>query len=125
MIISFGSPLYFSEIKSSKQCQTTLPLFPISLKTSSHLSSLDHPVIILYQGWDAAGKGGSIKRLVQGMDPRGYEVITTAAPNDIELAHHYLWRFWQNIPKAGHIAIFDRSWYGRVLVENERCIERH
>jgi len=75
------------------------------------------PVVIVYQGWDAAGKGGNIKRLVQGMDPRGYEVVTIAAPNDIELSHHYLWRFWTRIPKAGHITIFDRSWYGRVLVE--------
>lgn len=75
------------------------------------------PVIMAFEGWDAAGKGGSIKRLVQRMDPRGYEVVTTAAPNEIELLHHYLWRFWKNIPKAGHVVIFDRSWYGRVLVE--------
>jgi len=75
------------------------------------------PVIIVYEGWDAAGKGGNIKRLVQGMDPRGYEVIPIAAPNDIEKAHSYLWRFWMHIPKAGHIAVFDRSWYGRTLVE--------
>lgn len=75
------------------------------------------PVIIVYQGWDAAGKGGNIKRLVQGMDPRGYEVVTIGAPNDIEKKHHYLWRFWNEIPKAGHITIFDRSWYGRVVVE--------
>jgi len=75
------------------------------------------PVVILYQGWDAAGKGGNIKRLVQGLDPRGYEVVPVAAPNDIEKAHHYLWRFWNKIPKAGHITIFDRTWYGRVLVE--------
>ena len=75
------------------------------------------PVIIVYEGWDAAGKGGNIKRLVQGMDPRGYEVISIGVPNDVEKAHHYLWRFWSNIPKAGHIALFDRSWYGRVLVE--------
>ena len=75
------------------------------------------PVVIVYQGWDAAGKGGNIKRLVQKMDPRGYEVVTTAAPNDVERAHHYLRRFWWKVPKAGHIAIFDRSWYGRVLVE--------
>ena len=75
------------------------------------------PVIIVYQGWDAAGKGGNIKRLVQKMDPRGYEVIPIAAPNDEEKAHHYLWRFWRRMPKAGHIAVFDRSWYGRVLVE--------
>ena len=74
-------------------------------------------VVIVYEGWDAAGKGGNIKRLVRRMDPRGYEVIPIAAPNDIELAHHYLWRFWLKMPKAGHFAIFDRSWYGRVLVE--------
>ena len=75
------------------------------------------PVVIVYEGWDAGGKGGNIKRLVRGMDPRGYEVIPIAAPNDVEIAHHYLWRFWMEIPKAGHIAIFDRSWYGRVMVE--------
>ena len=74
-------------------------------------------VVMVYEGWDAAGKGGNIKRLVRRMDPRGYEVIPVAAPNDIELAHHYLWRFWEKMPKAGHFAIFDRSWYGRVLVE--------
>lgn len=75
------------------------------------------PIIILYEGWDAAGKGGNIRRLTQNMDPRGYEVIPVAAPNDVEKSHHYLWRFWNSIPKAGHIAIFDRTWYGRVLVE--------
>ena len=75
------------------------------------------PIVVVYEGWDAAGKGGNIKRLVRRMDPRGYEVIPVAAPNDVELSHHYLWRFWQTIPKAGHIAIFDRSWYGRVMVE--------
>jgi AMP-polyphosphate phosphotransferase len=75
------------------------------------------PVIIVYEGWDAAGKGGNIRRLAQSMDPRGYEVIPIAAPNDVEKAHHYLWRFWMALPKAGHITIFDRSWYGRVMVE--------
>jgi polyphosphate:AMP phosphotransferase len=74
-------------------------------------------VVIVYEGWDAAGKGGNIKRLVRKMDPRGYEVIPVAAPNDLELAHHYLWRFWLKMPKTGHFAIFDRSWYGRVMVE--------
>jgi polyphosphate:AMP phosphotransferase len=75
------------------------------------------PVVILFEGWDAAGKGGNIRRLVQNLDPRGYEVVPVAAPNDVEKAHHYLWRFWRQIPKAGHITIFDRTWYGRVLVE--------
>ncbi|AEE13739.1 polyphosphate:AMP phosphotransferase [Thermodesulfobium narugense DSM 14796] len=75
------------------------------------------PVIVAFEGWDAAGKGGSIKRLTEAMDPRGYTVIPIGAPNEYELAHHYLWRFWQNVPEKGNIAIFDRTWYGRVLVE--------
>ena len=81
--------------------------------------------IIAYEGWDAAGKGGNMKRLLRRMDPRGYEVIPIAAPNYVEKAHHYLWRFWHVIPKDGHIAVFDRSWYGRVLVERieEFCTE--
>ncbi|NNJ28421.1 polyphosphate:AMP phosphotransferase [Lacrimispora defluvii] len=75
------------------------------------------PVVLGFEGWDAAGKGGAIKRLTSHLDPRGYKVYPTAAPNDLERVHHYLWRFWINMPKAGHIAIFDRTWYGRVLVE--------
>ncbi|MCP4401016.1 MAG: phosphate--AMP phosphotransferase [bacterium] len=84
------------------------------------------PVVILYEGWDAGGKGGNIRRLTQSMDPRGYEVIPVAAPNDVEKAHHYLWRFWKAFPKAGHITIFDRTWYGRVMVERIEgfCHER-
>ena len=74
-------------------------------------------MMILYEGWDAAGKGGNIKRITENLDPRGYEVVPIAAPTEIEKSHHYLWRFWTHIPKAGHIAIFDRTWYGRVLVE--------
>ncbi len=75
------------------------------------------PVIIGFEGWDAGGKGGAIKRLTEKMDPRGYTVNTTAAPNDYEKAHHYLWRFWKNVPKKGHVAVYDRTWYGRVMVE--------
>ena len=75
------------------------------------------PVIICYEGCDAAGKGGNIKRLTENLDPRGYEVIPIAAPTTEELAHHYLWRFAKAIPKAGHVTIFDRTWYGRVMVE--------
>ena len=73
--------------------------------------------ILAFEGWDAAGKGGSIRRILQALDPRNYRVIPTAAPNQEENAQHYLWRFWRHLPKAGHITIFDRSWYGRVLVE--------
>ncbi|CVH78894.1 Thymidylate kinase [Clostridiales bacterium CHKCI006] len=75
------------------------------------------PVVLAFEGWDAGGKGGAIKRLTEKMDPRGYAVVPTASPNDIEKAHHYLWRFWNEFPKDGHIAIFDRTWYGRVMVE--------
>lgn len=75
------------------------------------------PVVLVFEGWDAAGKGGNIKRVTRNLDPRGYQVVPIAAPHDIEKAHHYLWRFWREIPKAGHVTIFDRSWYGRVLVE--------
>lgn len=75
------------------------------------------PLILIFEGWDAAGKGGAIKRLTRALDPRGYIVHPVSSPNDIEKSHHYLWRFWQYMPKAGHITIFDRSWYGRVMVE--------
>jgi polyphosphate:AMP phosphotransferase len=75
------------------------------------------PLIIVYEGWDAAGKGGNILRLTASMNPRGYEVVPVSRPNDFELSHHYLWRFYSHFPKAGHITLFDRSWYGRVLVE--------
>lgn len=75
------------------------------------------PVVLGFEGWDAAGKGGAIKRLTEKLDARGYVVTPIASPNDIEKAHHYLWRFWKAMPKDGHIAIFDRTWYGRVMVE--------
>ncbi len=75
------------------------------------------PIIIVFEGWDAAGKGGNIKRLTKKIDPRGYEVIPIAAPDETEKKYHYLWRFWKHMPKSGHMAIFDRSWYGRVMVE--------
>lgn len=75
------------------------------------------PVIIAYEGWDAAGKGGNIKRITGALDPRGYEVHPIASPEPHEKARHYLWRFWTRLPKTGHIAIFDRTWYGRVMVE--------
>lgn len=75
------------------------------------------PVTIVYEGWDAAGKGGNIRRLLAELDPRGYEVVPIGAPVGDERTHHYLWRFWRALPKAGHFTVFDRSWYGRVMVE--------
>ena len=73
--------------------------------------------VVLFEGWDAAGKGGSIRRLTGVLDARNYHVIPIAAPTDEEKAHPYLWRFWRQLPTSGKVAIFDRSWYGRVLVE--------
>ncbi len=73
--------------------------------------------VMAFEGWDAAGKGGLIRRLTRAMDAAHFRVIPIAAPTDEELSHHYLWRFWRHLPRAGHVAIFDRSWYGRVLVE--------
>ena len=75
------------------------------------------PVIIAYEGWDAAGKGGNIKRLTAALDPRGFEVHPIASPEPHEKNRHYLWRFWTRLPKDGHVAVFDRTWYGRVMVE--------
>lgn len=75
------------------------------------------PVVIAYEGWDAAGKGGNIKRIASALDPRGYEVFPIASPEPHEKARHFLWRFWTRLPKKGHVAIFDRTWYGRVMVE--------
>lgn len=75
------------------------------------------PTVIVFEGIDAAGKGGSISRLLKEIDPRIYSVNPTSAPSDLEKKHHYLWRFYNNLPQPGNIAVFDRSWYGRVLVE--------
>lgn len=73
--------------------------------------------ILVFEGWDAAGKGGAIRRMTAALDARDCQVIPIAAPTDEERAHHYLWRFWRHLPRAGRFTIFDRSWYGRVLVE--------
>ncbi|MCL2355755.1 MAG: polyphosphate:AMP phosphotransferase [Defluviitaleaceae bacterium] len=75
------------------------------------------PAVIVYEGWDAAGKGGNIKRLTSEIDPRGYAVVPVGVPRQYESARPYLWRFMVKMPKDGHLTIFDRSWYGRVLVE--------
>ena len=75
------------------------------------------PVIMVFEGWDAGGKGGAIRRVTEKLDPRGYVVYPIAAPKGDDATHHYLWRFWRRLPESGQIAIFDRSWYGRVMVE--------
>ena len=75
------------------------------------------PVILCYEGWDAAGKGGNIRRIARPLDPRGFDVMPIASPEPHELARQYLWRFWTRLPRSGHFCIFDRTWYGRVMVE--------
>jgi polyphosphate kinase 2 (PPK2 family) len=73
--------------------------------------------VVAFEGWDAAGKGGCIKRLTALMDPRGYKVWPIAAPRDEDARNHWLWRFWRRLPETGELTVFDRTWYGRVLVE--------
>ncbi|MDV0445873.1 Polyphosphate:AMP phosphotransferase [Methanimicrococcus sp. At1] len=75
------------------------------------------PMVLVFEGWDAAGKGSSIKRIVQAMNPRYYRVIPTGSPTDVDQKYHYLWRFLDGIPPCGKTSIYDRSWYGRVMVE--------
>jgi polyphosphate kinase 2 (PPK2 family) len=75
------------------------------------------PVLVVFEGWDASGKGGAIKRLVAPLDPRHVRVVQFGAPTADEKRHHFLWRFWPSLPGWGGMAVFDRSWYGRVLVE--------
>ena len=75
------------------------------------------PVILCYEGWDAAGKGGNIRRVAYPLDPRGFDVHPIASPEPHELNRQFLWRFWTRLPRSGHICIFDRTWYGRVMVE--------
>ncbi|NQT12497.1 MAG: phosphate--AMP phosphotransferase, partial [Planctomycetes bacterium] len=75
------------------------------------------PVVIVFEGWDAAGKGNLINRLTQALDPRGFKVHPISAPNEVERHYPWMWRFWSALPGEGQFAIFDRSWYGRVLVE--------
>jgi len=73
--------------------------------------------ILVFEGWDAAGKGGSIRRVTMALDPRRFRIVPIAAPTEEERAQPYLWRFWRHAPRIGRVTIFDRSWYGRVLVE--------
>jgi len=93
-------------------------------KLRARLTALSHDprfksttAVLVFEGNDAAGKGGAIRRLTEALDARDYQVISVAAPTDEERAQHYLWRFWRNVPRAGAVTIYDRSWYGRVLVE--------
>ena len=74
-------------------------------------------LLVVMEGSDAGGKGGAVRRITAALDARNYQVIPIAAPTDEEKAHHYLWRFWRHVPRSGRVTVYDRSWYGRVLVE--------
>jgi len=86
-------------------------------KLPGYEGSLGPALAVVFEGWDASGKGGALKRLVEKLDPRHVRVAQYAAPTDIEKRHHFLWRFWPALPGLGGMTVFDRSWYGRVLVE--------
>ena len=95
--------------------------FPVLQRQLRYLQRLigkeKRPVLIVFEGWDGAGKGTGIKKITEFMDPRHFEVHATVAPSTEERLRHFLWRFWVRLPANGDIAIYDRSWYGRVLVE--------
>jgi polyphosphate kinase 2 (PPK2 family) len=106
------NPISQTEYRSNlKKYQLGLLNLQLRLKESGR------SVIILIEGPDAAGKGGAIKRALEHLDPRLVRVYSTQKPTAEEYRHHYLWRFWNKLPTYGEIAVFDRSWYGRVLVE--------
>ncbi len=86
-------------------------------KLAARAAEAEMRVILVFEGWDAAGKGGAIRRLTRALDARDVDLVPIAAPSEEERRYHYLWRFWQRVPRAGRMVIFDRSWYGRVLVE--------
>jgi polyphosphate kinase 2 (PPK2 family) len=86
-------------------------------RLTQRLYDRKHSLILVFEGPDAAGKGGTIRRLTSAMDARDYQVVSVAAPTDEERARPYLWRFWRHLPPLGRVTIYDRSWYGRVLVE--------
>ena len=102
-----------ADIYKKKLKEYQLSLLNLQLR----LSKTKHSVIMVFEGPDAAGKGGSIKRVTEKLDPRMYRVYSVIKPTTEEYQHHYLWRFWNKLPQHGQITIFDRSWYGRLLVE--------
>ena len=105
------------EKKQLSDVQERLTQLRLTLGGQLGSGELGPPVLVLFEGWDASGKGGTIKRLVAPLDPRHVRVCQFAAPTSDEKRHHFLWRFWPKLPGWGGMTVFDRSWYGRVLVE--------
>lgn len=116
--ITILSRLDMSKTLDKESYDTSLKLYQARLNQLQRKAQARKiSTILVFEGWDAAGKGGSIRRITAALDAREYRVIQVAAPTDEEAAHNYLWRFWRHIPRAGRVTIYDRSWYGRVLVE--------
>ncbi len=110
--------LDLSHTLSPDEYEAQLIRYQVALfKLAYQVYTQQRPVAIVFEGWDAAGKGGAIRRVTEKLDPRGFVVYAIAAPKGDDATHHYLWRFWNRLPEAGQMAIYDRSWYGRVMVE--------
>jgi AMP-polyphosphate phosphotransferase len=110
--------LDLSKTLTERQYERRLPILHGRINALSRLKRFgDRALIVVFEGADAAGKGGAIRRVIPALDARRYEVVSVAGPTDEERAQPYLWRFWRHVPRKGHVTLFDRSWYGRVLVE--------
>ncbi|HLY74224.1 MAG TPA: hypothetical protein VKU80_08910 [Planctomycetota bacterium] len=106
------------ELKDKREYEDRLKRFQLQLlRLQQKMYQKQHRGIVAFEGWDASGKGGAIRRITETLDPRGFKVYPISAPRPDEQGRHYLWRFWQKLPVPGELAVFDRSWYGRVLVE--------
>jgi polyphosphate kinase 2 (PPK2 family) len=106
------------ELKDKSDYEERLKKYQLRmLRLQQKMHQRGRRAIVAFEGWDAAGKGGAIRRLTEDLDPRGFKVYPIAAPRPDEQSRNYLWRFWQKIPVPGELAVFDRTWYGRVLVE--------
>src|SRR5688500_11373180 len=116
--VDLGTKLKKAEAKEQlAQAQERLVHLRLLLGGQIGPKEIGPPLLVLFEGWDASGKGGAIKRLVEQLDPRHARVAQFAAPSSHEKRHHFLWRFWPALPGWGGMAVLDRTWYGRVLVE--------
>jgi polyphosphate kinase 2 (PPK2 family) len=114
--LSLSTSDYRERLASAQERLTELRL-ALGGKLPGYEGTLGPALAVVFEGWDASGKGGALKRLVEPLDPRHVRVVQFSAPTETEKRHHFLWRFWPALPGLGGMTVFDRSWYGRVLVE--------